>query len=65
MAELTKYDKPIKISGFINIWRAKKYTQDFGNDWRIAMEIVPLEWPVLLAILSKGFVLIEAAKAFH
>ena len=35
-----------------------------GDDWRVAMESVPLEWPILLAILSKGFVLIEAALSF-
>ena len=47
--------------GFDQYLKETKFSQDFGNEWRIAMEIVPLEWPVLLAILSKGFVLIEAA----
>ena len=46
----------------VGIWSIfENCAQDFGNEWRNAMEIVPLEWPVLLVILSKGFVLIEAA----
>ena len=51
-----KYDPSWSIFG-----ERKLGVQDFGTEWRIAMEIVPLEWLVLSAILSKGFVLIEAA----